>query len=875
MPAEDALRAGESRALSSGEAPLYTGSGKPAPKLKAKGKRTRNTIIGLITTILLGGGAFLTMTGNTAIIGQFSSNAVQQVGNTNYGADVKRATYLVTDLIKNDANNFPDTLKKNLSANHIEIEGSTGFRWDGNTYPVDQLETLYRNDPKFRKAFSDSTKVRSSSFYSKTTNKLMQKWGISRNSLKDFKSTGDTEVDAKKYREIQEPHFDNNETLVGLTTDRGEVEVENEDGTKTKQHIYGMDDTSTSGKVDSTSSQVSEAAKSSARNYINSATRTISDASTSYCMGYRVANMISMVTSSLATYSAIKYALTIMESFSKTQIGEGSSSAINEVLNKLFENRTVTVTDYSKIDGINNGEDAGQVELTGAAIQDPGLASIISGAVISSSAGKYFSNANINNTALRAFGTNENRFTACAAIQAGAAAASLVSIAVTGGVAKVASTFIKDFIIGTAVNFTISAALSFAIPAIARLLYTNTFDTSVGMVMGAAIAMGLGATSYKLAQSTGSAFANRELNNRYQKETRAVLALDAEVDRLNRSPFDVSSQNTFLGSIVSSLIPLKVSGSVTPINTLTTITSKSLASLTGSVLADGEGSTFQTTYGDCPDADDNGMSGNLYCNVYTAHDTSTTRLSLFDTTYLSILKENGLEIDENGKQSIKPNSPLAWYISFVVNRESEPGMLDANIVNAIEEAKLGKLSVVGAAPGLGDIIDAIAAVIDMDPETVAWATGTVNSNDLNINPEWETKFKYLSQYVSDANVLSYFGDTNASVAIANYMEEYEKEHPVDNTRSGYIARISGITKQNAETILAIVDYYEYLNEYDLSSVIATEDQTTIKTSAAIIAESTTSSIVDSIPQTESYLASIAINPNKPIYTDIRNRSYAV
>ncbi len=896
MPAEDLLKAGENRALSSGEAPLYTGSGKPAAKLNKRGfksKRTRNAIVSLVLTILMGGGIFFTMTGNTAIVGQFSSNIINQVGNANYSADVNRTVFLTSYFLRNSASenslykNIPDSLKETFSKNGIEIEGPAGnqtFRWKGETYQADQLKTLYKSNPDFRKAYSSSTKVRSSNFYSKSTNGLMQKWGATRNNLKDFKSSNDSDADAQKYREIQEPHFDTNDSTAGVTKqhevdkrdETGQV-IRDENGNVIKETVYEMDSKGSSGKVDASSGQVTDVAKASAKSYIETASRAAS-ANATYCAAYRVANMISLVTSSLATYSAIKLGVSVMESFSKTQVGEGESSAINTVLNRLMENRTVTVTDYSKVDSSNyQDENAGQVELTGAAIQEPGLASIVSGTVLAAGAGKYFSNANINTTAMKTFGTNQNRFQSCAIAQAGAAAASLISIAITGGIAKVASTFVIDFVGGLALNTAISAILGFAIPTVARLLFTNTFDSSVGMVLGAGIAMGLAATSAKLAQNTGAAYANKELNNKYARETATTIALDAEVDRLNRSPFDTSSQNTFLGSIVHSFIPFQISSNVTPIKTLTSITSSSLAKLNKSIFAAGAVEGFTTTYGDCPDADDNGMSGNIYCTVNLAHDTSTNDLAPDDPTYLRVLQESGLEIDENGKHKIKPNSDLAKYISFVIKRESEPGTMDANIIAAIEESTTHGLDnpITNSLPVVGDIVDMISALIDLIPDTVAWALGTKNSNDPNVNPEWETKYKYLAQYVSDMNDLTNLGVSDANNAIATYIEEYEKEHPVDNSRAGYIARISGITKQDAETVLALVDYYEFLDDYDRSSVIATEDQTNLKTSSVIIAEASSDPIIESTPQTALYLSSLALNLNQPIYNDLRNRSYAV
>lgn len=126
------------------------------------------------------------------------------------------------------------------------------------------------------------------------------------------------------------------------------------------------------------------------------------------------------------------------------------------------------------------------------------------------------------------------------------------------------------------------------------------------------------------------------------------------------------------------------------------------------------------------------------------------------------------------------------------------------------------------------------------------------------------------------NILTNLGVSSANNAIANYTTGYEKEHPVDNSRAGYIARISGITKHDAETVLAIVDYYHDLENYDIDSVIAAEAEAahTLKSSATLIAEATepTSPIKSSSPSRVTLFLA-ALFPNQPVYNDLRNRNY--
>ena len=49
--------------------------------------------------------------------------------------------------------------------------------------------------------------------------------------------------------------------------------------------------------------------------------------------------------------------------------------------------------------------------------------------------------------------------------------------------------------------------------------------------------------------------------------------------------------------------------------------------------------------------------------------------------------------------------------------------------------------------------------------------------------------------------------------ITAYKEAYYAKNPLDNSRSGILARISGITKNQAKTIIALFDYTNYLANY--------------------------------------------------------------
>ena len=94
--------------------------------------------------------------------------------------------------------------------------------------------------------------------------------------------------------------------------------------------------------------------------------------------------------------------------------------------------------------------------------------------------------------------------------------------------------------------------------------------------------------------------------------------------------------------------------------------------------------------------------------------------------------------------------------------------------------------------------------------SVADGSRYVNSES---NPYWETE-KYHQLWVLNTRVKENLGFyKNSENPLTAYREKYEAEHPLDNSRAGYLARISGITKYDAETVIAIADYYQQVANY--------------------------------------------------------------
>ena len=90
-------------------------------------------------------------------------------------------------------------------------------------------------------------------------------------------------------------------------------------------------------------------------------------------------------------------------------------------------------------------------------------------------------------------------------------------------------------------------------------------------------------------------------------------------------------------------------------------------------------------------------------------------------------------------------------------------------------------------------------------------------------------------------------------------EDFEELFPIDNSEAGYLSRIAGITKDDAEVILAIANYYDFIANYDATDLYA------------FGAEETEEEVLEFNAEEGNYVALL----NPITFNELRNRSYAV
>lgn len=748
--------------------------------------------------------------GSTSLLGAHLEALYTEATDTQYTSSTLRGTrlfsYMLTggDQISTSWSGarkyktFSPWLKSRLKKNGITVaDGALEFK--GQTITADNFATTYRDNVEFREAYSISKRGRVAGFFDDAAERVYRKLGLSRNIFEDFKQTGDADADDAKWNQTMAEQF-KTEDLDTSTHTVDEEQVVDENGKPVVDEngnpITEKSEVADSGKARSTEGGDS---MSKANAYLTKATAAVSTA----CGALKIGSLLATTVSAVETYSTIHYFMNIMETPSKTKWGAGDEAATNQVNN--FFTKTVT-TEYP------DPETGEKIKITGSPLEGENERVILGGVKPNLEKANKYSFSRLSKVLKGTMATYGATAVSCSLANAANAALSLATLAIPGGgFIKLTTSLLMDTAIKVGAQLAVTAALTFVVPTIARTLFENHFESLAGIPAGEAFGKGAAAANTQLAaRSSGQSGASEEKLAQYSRQTGEVLALDAELDRHTHSPFDASNKNTFLGSIVNSALSFATTNSLFgPITTLANLTAGSITNLAGTTYAD-SGLRYFDFYGECDDLEDiGGIKGDIYCNRITITDPSTTDLRPDDEEYIAVIEPN---LEMNGENEvIKDGSRLAKYINFCANRESPWGVYDANIAASFETT-LGPLDTV---PYIGDGVAIINAIENLDPEIELWAKGTI-CNATAENPYWEPEMKYYQRYIEDNRVLGQFGafkDTGLEDPVLAYEDHYEKTHPADNSKAGTIARITGSTKDDVETMLAVIDYYNFLADY--------------------------------------------------------------
>lgn len=464
--------------------------------------------------------------------------------------------------------------------------------------------------------------------------------------------------------------------------------------------------------------------------------------------------------------------------------------------------------------------------------------------------------------------------TACGYAQVVSEAVDLVSDIALAVVSFGAGNIIKSIIkgaakaaiavaVGLVVTAMISKALNSIISTIVKSVATDWFGEDLGnaLVSGGSKYLGGNGTSGGQGPGTKSAV------TAYIVAQQDVIAKEAEYQRATRSPFDIKSKYTFLGSLAYSFLPLAYSGgnlmSILT-NTANTASSAIVAMLPTANAIDANNEL--SSAGECPLLDSAGAVGDAFCNPYIITDVNTTNLVAVDV-YNTVARGFGGEIASTGRSYIGDNnldsngqivedSKLSKYVTYCGQRTSQYGVYDATIASDLS-GENSKSKILDYVPLVGNISRIQNEVKKLD------GMNYVTGKECVVGGVNWGENKYYQRYTENERLLEGM-NPNYTSPVTAYLEDYYKENPLDTSFEGTLARFSGQTKEDVELALSLIEYYDYIENYNPDTRYAFVET---KEPEPIYYESDTRFTVIS--------DALALAPLKVVYADLRGKYYTV
>ena len=308
----------------------------------------------------------------------------------------------------------------------------------------------------------------------------------------------------------------------------------------------------------------------------------------------------------------------------------------------------------------------------------------------------------------------------------------------------------------------------------------------------------------------------------YLGEQQTVIANEAEYQRAVRSPFDITSPYTFLGSLAYSLIPMAYSsgGVANMVTGMSVLTGNSIAAISPGASAVDLNRKIDSV-GESAFAGNVGAVVDAFGNPYIITDVATIEQppAEVDEQVKNIDSGGTSALNEDG--SVNNESNLEKYIVYCGQRTSQYGIKDSGIVDKLqgsiekkedgfwEKLKNAAGKIVGLVPGISDTQNVLEGLKDVD--LLQWATGEacVVSDE---NEYWEEN-KVYQRYAENERLLESINPGYTSPVTA-YLEKYYEENPIDTSFEGTLARFSGKSKDEVESTLALIVYYDELAKYN-------------------------------------------------------------
>ena len=561
-----------------------------------------------------------------------------------------------------------------------KTDGELVLKMDDEIISAKDFISKVSTDTKLYNAFNSATYARAAYYYDESAEKIFkEEIGTSRNNF----------VDGVEFEEVMK-----NKMKQGSDISVGTASLmQNEDGEYELVESGGAASSNSSEFVEMVG--VQNTANTSAEATLNAADAlTVAD------------------TTSKEQRSSLFYSL-IMEPISQMKAEDGNN-ALNEMMNYL------TDVHETKVVNVKTGE----IEtVRGSALDSPSLYAVLSGEKVDTEAVQNYSSDRILKTV-------ENQLNSESEDAIRGTVASTEK-GVRGSIGR---------LLESGVESASSAILDLVQPTVSKSLEENSYGDIKGIDAGEFLVDGAVNVGKRLAKASGATAGDSDAVTKYARLNSEILAMDAKVDQMNRSPFDVTSKNTFLGSIVYDMaISLrKTSGSsiFAKSATIFSSTGKAVGKLTGTTYADGVDG-YLTTFGDCETYGTIGAVGSAQCAEIATFDPSTLNDPFNDEGFKNFVESNTTLSGDT--RTINNGSVLADFILYNDERKTPLGVTDGGILESINS---GSSSV----SFVSDIITMIQNFFGVSDSEKRVATGEVFVNSSS-NEDWST-YKYAQRYVS-------------------------------------------------------------------------------------------------------------------------------
>ncbi|MBR2725846.1 hypothetical protein IKE87_01070 [Candidatus Saccharibacteria bacterium] len=813
-----------------------------------------------------------------------------------------------------------DSQKVNLAKQGIEYDDSARIlKYKGEDISADEFKAKYDSDSEFHEAYnagSQTWRGQFANWFGSATIDFFTNNRLTRNMFKDFRQKVDESGDSSMavLKSILKQRIDGGGGDGGVRAVGKKEAEEDSEGTHATRTDANGNVTDTDDNGNRVKGELLDSGDTTSINRTNIANK-ISDISSKfgsaaniYCALSSFAGTVSALVAAAQALEIINLTTGIFESVDKAKVGYGDDSPINDfatALNTKTENVNIVLTDDAGAK-FGSAVDSGAEQVDGAteevktektAMESEGVNSLYGDGIVNPNdpSVKSFNLTSYLPKIFGGIGMSMASFTSCAvakmatnaisavasAAEIGGCIAGLLGAAFTFGTTAAAGC--APLITSLAFGFAKTVAIGLAVAALASIMTpiaTNALTKDLmgklsGEDFGNAITSGANMYQGSVHRGNGGSLATEAKYTAYAAEQRRIIADDARNERESLSPFDPTSDNTFMGALLRNVATM-TSGTGSIMGTVTSTSSmlsNSITAMAPAAVADGISvkKTLISDYEDvCPYLASIGAVGDAYCNPYMITDTNTIPLTPGEVIDKVIeIDANNFEDEETseGNVKIKDGSPLAKYIVYCDQRQSQFGITDYNIANNVGNfGNTGSTTgnvIVGAIPIIGDALDVINSKVQLDNSGYISGESCVAGNNIGtfVSPNWNTG-QYYQRLIEDQSLAESTGLITES-AVTAYLREYYEENPLDNSYEGMLARYSGLTTEQVADVIDMLWYAEYIQNYDPTERYAFDGAELVDKEMAPVEF-----------DNENVLASDDMPRTSIVYADVRNRSFA-